>query len=91
MICHAADAAFGKLITKCAAMFVGAAAPAALFARFASINHWHRNSYRCQEVAVSGYRFPPDVTLRMRGGKRLSAFTTTTLRGRVKYVYIMYN
>lgn len=42
-------------------------------------------------VAVSGHRFPPDTTLWMQSDRCLSALTTTTLRRRVKYFYIIYN
>lgn len=42
-------------------------------------------------VAVSGHRFPPDTTLRMQSDRCLSAPTTTTLRRRVKYVYIIHD
>ena len=88
MVSHVATATLSKL-TKCAAMTVRATAPTAIFPRFASIDHRHRNSYRCREVAVSGHRFPPDATLRMQSDRRLSALTTTTLQRRVKYVYII--
>lgn len=80
MVCHVAAAAFGKFITKCASVAVRAAALTAGPARFSGINYWHHSSYRCQEVAVSGYRFPPDATLRIQSDGRLSALTTTTLQ-----------